>query len=79
MRHPVHDGPRIAFSSDRGGSKEIFLMDADGRNQRPVSAHRSISLSPTWIPRSDELAYVSFFGGSPGIYLAELSSGRKRP
>lgn len=70
---------QVAFSSDRGGSKEIFLMDADGRNQRPISAHRSISLAPSWTAQSDSLAYVSFFGGPPGIYLADLASGRKRP
>lgn len=70
---------QIAFSSDRSGSKEIYLMDADGHNQRPISAHRSISLSPSWSPKSDALGYVSFFGGPPGLYLADLASGRKRP
>jgi TolB protein len=70
---------QIAFSSERSGSKEIFLMDADGSNQRPISAHHSISLSPSWMPRGDALAYVSFFGGPPGVYFADLASGRKRP
>jgi TolB protein len=70
---------QIAFSSDRSGNKEIYLMDADGRDPRPVSSHHSISLGPVWRGAGDLLAYVSFFGGTPGVYFAELASGRKRP
>jgi TolB protein len=69
----------IAFVSDRDGSKEIYLMDYDGHDQRRVTGHRSISLSPAWHPQGDRLAYVSFFGGSPGLYLADLVSGKKTP
>jgi TolB protein len=69
----------IAFYSDRdGGAKEIFLMDADGANQRRITGHKSISMSPAW-RGADALAYVSFFDGPPGIYLVDLASGRKSP
>ncbi len=37
----------IAFSSDRDGEKEIYLMDYDGHDQRRITGHRSISLSPS--------------------------------
>jgi len=70
---------RIAFTSNRTGFKEIFLMDYDGANQRQVTAHRSTSLSPAWKPGSGFLTYTSFVGGSPGLYLAELATGRKVP
>jgi len=69
----------IAFSSDRDGSKEIYLMDADGRNQRRITGHKSISMSPAWSPQGDTLAYVSFFDGGPSIYAVDLQSGQKRP
>ncbi|HSM52006.1 MAG TPA: hypothetical protein VLA75_11455 [Thermoanaerobaculia bacterium] len=70
----------IAFYSDRDGEKEIYLMDYDGRNQRRITAHRSISMSPAWSPSGDAVAYVSFFAGSgPAIYLADIASGLKRP
>ena len=38
----------IAFWSDRSGHREIYVMDYDGHNQRQVSAHKSISMSPVW-------------------------------
>lgn len=69
----------IAFTSDRTGRKEIFLMDYDGENQRRITSHRSTSLSPAWSPKGNQLAYTSFFDGSPGLYLVELESGRKKP
>ncbi|HZF10121.1 MAG TPA: Tol-Pal system beta propeller repeat protein TolB [Thermoanaerobaculia bacterium] len=69
----------IAFTSDRTGFKEIFLMDYDGLNQRRITGHRSTSMSPAWTPSGDALAYTSFVNGPPGLYVAELSSGRKHP
>jgi TolB protein len=69
----------IAFYSDRNGNKEIWVMDYDGRNPRPLTAHESISMSPAWSPGGDALAYMSFVGGTPGIYVVELADGSKRP
>ncbi|HEV2853619.1 MAG TPA: Tol-Pal system beta propeller repeat protein TolB [Thermoanaerobaculia bacterium] len=69
----------IAFTSDRTGNKEIFVMDYDGADQRRITGHRSTSMSPAWSPNGGSLAYTSFFNGPPGIYLADIASGRKRP
>ncbi len=70
---------QIAYVSERGGFKEIYVMDYDGGAPQKVTAHRSTSLSPSWNPASLGLAYTSFVGGAPGIYFAELASGKKRP
>ena len=35
------DGKRIAFTSDRGGLFNIWVMDADGSNPTAVSRRRS--------------------------------------
>jgi TolB protein len=69
----------IAFASNRTGHKEIFLMDYDGLDQRPLSGHQSISMAPAWSPPGDGLAYVSYFTGHPSIYWVELANGEKRP
>ncbi|HEX9800702.1 MAG TPA: hypothetical protein VGC00_11100 [Thermoanaerobaculia bacterium] len=70
----------IAFYSDRDGFKEIFVMDYDGYDQRRLTAHKSISMSPSWSGQGDAVAYVSFFAErGPAVYLADVASGRKNP
>lgn len=55
-------------------------MDYDGYDQRRITGHRSISMSPVWSSTGDAVAYVSFFAGNgPSIYLADVASGRKSP
>lgn len=68
---------RIAFTSTRTGHKEVYVMDYDGANQRPVTAHRSTSMTPAWDPSGAYIAYTSFVRGAPAIYRAELATGRK--
>jgi TolB protein len=69
----------IAYTSDRSGAKEIWVMDYDGANPRRITGHHSTSMSPAWSPDGTLLAYTSFFNGPPALYLADLASGRKRP
>ncbi len=69
----------IAFTSDRSGHKEIYLMDYDGESVRPLTDHDSISMAPAWAPTGDNIAYVSFFAGPPAIYRVDLATGAKQP
>jgi len=70
----------VAFYSDRDGFKEVYLMDYDGFDQRRLTAHKSISMSPSWSGQGDAIAYVSFFAErGPALYLADVASGRKSP
>ena len=69
----------IAFHSDRQNSngREFFLMDYDGFGQRAISAHETLSMSPDWSPTGDTIAYMSYVGGAPGIYLVDIRDGAK--
>ena len=76
---------RLAFASDRdairvtqrrgpdpGSSREIYISDYDGFNQRPVTATRSLSLHPTWSPDGRAIAYTSWQDGFEDVYISTL-------
>ena len=44
------DGKQIAFTSDRLGSIDIFVMNADGTRQRPLVRDATNEWWPTWSP-----------------------------
>lgn len=69
---------KIAFTSDRRGeqSKELYLMDYDGHDQKPLTANRSLNLTPSWSPDGRALAYISYRNGRPDLYRAFIYEGR---
>src|SRR6187551_662460 len=45
------DGKTIAFTSDRGGIENVWLMDADGKNPRALTTEKdSYVRSAAWTP-----------------------------
>jgi TolB protein len=59
---------KIAFASTRSGVKELYLMDYDGAVVAPVTANKSINMSPNWSPDSRSLAFTSYMNGYPFLY-----------
>ena len=39
---------QIAFGSDRDGNGEIYVMDADGNNQRNLTNNPAVDSGPSW-------------------------------
>jgi TolB protein len=67
----------LAFVSRRGGNPEIFVMDADGGNQRAATANRSINNFPGWSPSGDAIVYTSYRSDDrPLLYLSTRGRGR---
>ena len=50
---------QITFLSHRDGNPEIYVMDADGGNQRRLTNHRGWDFSPTWSPDGKRITFVS--------------------
>ncbi len=51
------DGKSIAFASDREGAEKIYVMNADGSNQRSVATGGYFS-SPSWSPDGSKILFV---------------------
>ena len=51
---------QIAFVSSRTGAKEVWVMDYDGANQRPLTSLHSISLTPRWSPDASRVAFTCY-------------------
>ena len=52
------DGLQIAFISDRSGTKNVWLMDANGSNARQVTALAHAG-GPKWSPNAEYITFAS--------------------
>jgi len=63
---------RIAFGSNRDGNFKIFVMDADGSNQTPLTTNTGDEFWPDWSPDGRKIAFYSLIGGGNSeIYVVD--------
>jgi TolB protein len=69
-------GTHIYFVSNRTGHSEIWAMDYDGKNQRPITRYNSTSIEPAVSPDGSKLAFTSFKNLTPGIFVFSVDPVR---
>ena len=72
-------GTKIVFVSNRTGAKEIWAMDYDGANQRPITKYGSISTTPAVSPDGTKVAFTSYVRSQPEILIHSLETSRRLP
>ena len=60
---------KIAFTSDRDGNSEIYVMNADGSGQTRLTNNSVRDDVPTWSPDGRTIAFVRRNGGTSSINL----------
>ncbi|MBZ5565522.1 MAG: Tol-Pal system beta propeller repeat protein TolB [Acidobacteriia bacterium] len=70
---------QIAFVSNRTGHDEIWVMDYDGFNQRPITSYGSICTTPRWSPDNSKLAFTSYGSGNPELNVFSFETNRRLP
>ena len=60
---------QIAFSSNRDGNDEIYVMDIDGKNPRNLTNHPGFDYSPVWSPDGRRIAFFSLRKKEDGLYV----------
>ncbi len=74
------NGRKIAFASDRSGTKDIFTMSADGTHQHRVTiTDNGPETDPAWSPEGKRIAFTSYRNGNTDIYVINRDrSGLRR-
>jgi TolB protein len=69
-------GTQLAFTSDREGGPQVFLMGDDGSNVRRLTQEGTYNGSPAWSPTGAMIAYVSRFEGKFDLFVYKLGEGK---
>ena len=73
------DGTKIAFSSDRSGTVEIWVCNHDGSNPVPLtSSVRGQAASPRWSPNGHRICFDSNAEGQFEVYEVDGNGGKPR-
>ncbi len=73
---------RIVYVAETGPkgrrTKRLAIMDQDAANNRFLTDGSSLVLTPRFAPNSDSIAFMSYAGNRPRVYLFNLATGRER-
>ncbi len=72
---------RIVFISETGPAtkriKRLTIMDEDGYNPIFLTNGSYMVLTPRFNPTEQMIAYMSYIGGKPRVYLFDIETGRQ--
>lgn len=69
---------KIAYVSEEGLGKELFVMDYDGYGPQQVTADGYLNLMPTWAPDRKSLVFTAYRQRKQEIIQRELSTGKEK-
>jgi TolB protein len=65
------DGSQIAFSSNRDGNYEIYVIGSDGKNLTRLTNDPGVDRYPTWSPDGHTIAFTSDRSGNEDIWVMD--------
>jgi len=72
------DGMRILFASDRGGSRDLWVMYADGSNPQQLTTTTEIEWNAAWSPDGSTIAFDRLINASTDIWLMDADGSNPR-
>ena len=66
------DNKQIAFTSNRDGNYDIYVIDADGTNERQVTTNTEKDDFAIWHPNGRQLFVVSERNGKNDLFLVNV-------
>jgi len=72
---------RIVFIAESGPAlhriKRLAVMDEDGANPKFLTNGSYMVLTPRFNPTAQMIAYMSYIGGKPRVYLFDMETGKQ--
>jgi TolB protein len=72
---------RIVYVAESGPTtarqKRLAIMDQDGYNHKYLTGGSDLVLTPRFSPTEQKIAYMSYVGGKPRVYIYDISTGRQ--
>ena len=69
---------KIAFTSNRDGNNEIYIMNPDGTGQVNLTKHRASDAQPAWSPTGKQILFASNRDGMSDLYLMDADGTNVR-
>ena len=69
---------KIAFSSNRDGALDIYIMNPDGSGQVNLTRHKASDFSPVWSPTGEHILFVSNRDGRHDLFLMDADGRNVR-
>ncbi len=57
--------------------KRLAIMDQDGENHRFLTSGDELVLTPRFSPTAREITYMSYFRGTPRVYILQIDTARR--
>ena len=62
---------KIAFTSNRDGNNEVYIMNPDGTGQTNLTRHKASDFQPAWSPTGAQILFASTREGVSNLYLMD--------
>lgn len=73
------DGNRLAYTTDRNGNLDVYLMDVKTKAERPLTTDPADDTHPQFSPDGRFVAYIRTGGSEPGLYVQPLLPDKESP
>lgn len=74
------NGNKIAFTTNRDGNIEIYVVDADGENEKRLTNHDQVDAELSWSPDGSKIAFNAREkeGGDFEIYVMNVDGSERK-
>ena len=67
----------LLLTGNLSGTKEVYLMNADGSGLRQLTRDGKVCIGPRWGPENRLFTYTGYLQGFPDVYQVELATGKR--